>query len=79
MAGSSNQLLDICISDITAQTMLLSSLDGKYLLGLSWCAAVLLFLYDSPVWAVLNWHLRLLAFEQELHLLDVCFQICYCE
>lgn len=31
-------------------------------------------LYDSSVWAVLNW--QLLIFQQELHLMDVCFQIC---
>lgn len=49
--------------------MLLSLFGVKYLLGLSWCAAVLEFLYDSIVRAVPNWHLRLLAFEQELHLL----------
>ena len=82
MAGS---LIVFCtfvyqISLLRAYACMLLSLFGfKYLLGLSLCAAVLLFLCDSSVWAVPNWHLRLLAFRQELHSLDACFHICYCD
>ena len=61
-----NYLLDSSISDITAQIMLLSLL-GEVLVGLVLVCCCALF-SDSSVWAMPNWHVRLLAFGQRLHL-----------
>jgi hypothetical protein len=43
------------------------------------CCCSFISVRQPCVWAVPNWHLRLLAFGQELNLLDVCFHIWYCD